>query len=302
MSAWATSETRDRLDAAGRGIYRELLDQCYAQGKIPDDQEWACRRCACTLEQYEKAWIVIARHFPKIDGSEYRRNLFADMMRDEFFSYIQRQRKSGKSRADKAKQFKEMRSTGSAVAQRVLKNSAANTIQYNTTQVVKPFVGADAPGSPTSAPASPDFPIPMKLPVAPSFADWWAVWWNKTAKVAAQKAWPSVAAQYGAQFLVGQVAADRARFESTPQWEWRANLHPATWLRGHRWEDQLPPAVAPRPTRQAHIATQRAAVPAPTQAEDIEALEWSAEHDPEPEMREEAKRILQDFRESRKTA
>ena len=85
IGAWATSETRDRLDSAGRGIYRELLDQCYGQGKIPDDTEWICRRCACTFEQYEKAWKVIGRHFPVINGTEYRYNVLADMMRSEYF-------------------------------------------------------------------------------------------------------------------------------------------------------------------------------------------------------------------------
>jgi hypothetical protein len=64
ITAWVTSETRDRLDAAGRGIYRELLDHCYAQGHFPDDPEWICRRCACTPEQLEKTWPKIEKHFP----------------------------------------------------------------------------------------------------------------------------------------------------------------------------------------------------------------------------------------------
>jgi hypothetical protein len=28
------------LHAAGRGIYRELMDQCYGQGRFPADKEW----------------------------------------------------------------------------------------------------------------------------------------------------------------------------------------------------------------------------------------------------------------------
>ena len=79
-TTWATSETRDRLDAAGRGIYRELLDQCYLQGKFPDDVEWICRKCACSQQEYEKAWPKIERHFP-ISTPGYRNNMPANIVR-----------------------------------------------------------------------------------------------------------------------------------------------------------------------------------------------------------------------------
>ena len=102
IGAWAISETRDRLDSSGRGIYRELLDHCYGQGKIPDDPEWICRRCACTQEQYEKAWKVIARHFPKIEGTEYRYNVHSDIVRGEYFAYVEKQRANRKCRDDKS--------------------------------------------------------------------------------------------------------------------------------------------------------------------------------------------------------
>jgi hypothetical protein len=90
-------------------------------------------------------------------------------------------------------------------------------------------------------------PVRSVIPAGPTFEDWWKVWWNKTAKAEAQKAWPQIAKRYGVEFLIQQCIADRKRFEGTPSWEWRANLHPGTWLRGRRWEDQLPPEVAPRP-------------------------------------------------------
>jgi hypothetical protein len=92
LTAWALSETRDRLNAAGRGIYRELLDQCYGQGRFPDDPEWICRRCACSLEEYQTAWNFIKKHFPVSKTAGYRHHIPADIVRREYFSYVMGQR------------------------------------------------------------------------------------------------------------------------------------------------------------------------------------------------------------------
>jgi hypothetical protein len=126
IGAWAISETRDRLDAAGRGIYRELLDHCYGQGKIPDDPEWICRRCACTQEQYEKVWKVIARHFPKIEGTGYRYNIHADIVRGEYFEYVEKQRANRKCRDDKPKVINDEHYDGTTMSENVSNGGSTN--------------------------------------------------------------------------------------------------------------------------------------------------------------------------------
>ena len=83
-------------------------------------------------------------------------------------------------------------------------------------------------------------------PDVPTFEDFWAVWWNKTAKVEAKKAWGPAAHRYGAAFLIAAVTTDRTRFESLEDWVWRSKIHAATWLRGSRWEDEVPPSVQAR--------------------------------------------------------
>lgn len=151
---------------------------------------------------------------------------------------------------------------------------------------------------PEGGPGGTEIPIPARPPKEPAkdgFDAWWDAWWNKTAKAAGRKAWQKAAAKHGAEFLLAQVVADRARFEPTATWDWRRNLHPATWLNGERWEDQLPPQAnaavvggwnksAVRPLR---IEPQ----PATEQAK-REALEWIAENDPDPAAREDAKKRL----------
>lgn len=95
LLSWATSDTRDRLDAAGRGIYRELIDQCYAKGSFPADLDYIQRKCACTLEEYERTWPIIKKQF-RLDArkNEYHHAL-ADTFRRSHFSYIETQRSNG---------------------------------------------------------------------------------------------------------------------------------------------------------------------------------------------------------------
>lgn len=126
IGAWSISETRDRLDAAGRGIYRELLDQCYGAGKFPSDIEWICRRCACTPEQYEKTWKIISRHFPLIEKTEYRYNVHADIIRAEYFLYVEKQRSNRKCRESKRNKSNEVRYGGSTVSENVSNGGSTN--------------------------------------------------------------------------------------------------------------------------------------------------------------------------------
>jgi hypothetical protein len=41
-----------------------------------------------------------------------------------------------------------------------------------------------------------------------------------------------------AALLFQAAVDDKTRFQGTPDWEWRQNLHPATWLNGERWLDE----------------------------------------------------------------
>lgn len=126
-----------------------------------------------------------------------------------------------------------------------------------------------------------------------NFEEWWKVWWNKTAKVKAQKAWTRTASRFGAQFLIDAAVADRLRFEGTPQWEWRANLNPATWLNGERWLDQLPPEVVST-AKNGVGPRQRRLEPEPaTESQQREDLEFLAANDLDPVVREQARKKLQ---------
>jgi hypothetical protein len=102
VAMWRASATRMMLDAAGRGIYRELLDTCYNQGSIlnPDKDaaflEALARDCAVTTDQFQTTWKLIRRHFI---AHKHDPNLLvnkrANVIRKSFFMYMQVQRKNG---------------------------------------------------------------------------------------------------------------------------------------------------------------------------------------------------------------
>lgn len=69
-----------------------------------------------------------------------------------------------------------------------------------------------------------------------AFDRWWAIYPNRKAKKAARKAWerlnpsPSLVSKMMAAVLVQQ---------KSRQWREGFIPHPATWINGERWEDEL---------------------------------------------------------------
>ena len=107
VNAWRTSDSFVRLDATGRGIYRDLLDQCYVAGDFELDKEWICNLCRCTMEQLEAAWPKLEKSFPARSNAR-RYNALAEVFRKQYFAYVNKQKKHGKSGAEKRHGIKEM--------------------------------------------------------------------------------------------------------------------------------------------------------------------------------------------------
>jgi hypothetical protein len=127
--AWNTSSTRLRLDATGRGIYRELLDQCYTQGSIPSDPELICRICSCTMAEFERYWPLMSAKFlkDKKDDSQLT-NKRADAARSDYFRYCKEQKRR---RVEYVKKRGLAKSNGTNEEQ----NGGHNAKQPNTSQI-----------------------------------------------------------------------------------------------------------------------------------------------------------------------
>lgn len=99
ITRWVTSRTRAELDPVGRYIYRELLDLCYAQGKMPKDHETLARYCGVAAKEFDRHWPKFARHFhtDKHDQNSLL-NDFATVARKSYFRYCAKQKKNREKR------------------------------------------------------------------------------------------------------------------------------------------------------------------------------------------------------------
>lgn len=69
---WRQSMMRLRLTPIGRYVYRELLDQCYIDGSIPNETDLLAKIVDLPLKDFEKVWPSVSRAFkPNGDGSFY---------------------------------------------------------------------------------------------------------------------------------------------------------------------------------------------------------------------------------------
>ncbi len=84
---------------------------------------------------------------------------------------------------------------------------------------------------------------------AVTFDDFWLLYPRRVAKLDARKAWARLSSVQCVECLTALVAWRRL-------WMARGELefvpHAATWLRGERWEDELPTPVASTSTHQSH--------------------------------------------------
>lgn len=61
--SWRANRKVQRMSYIERGIYRELLDECWAEGFIPDDIEKLADICGCPSEVMANAWQVLSKCF-----------------------------------------------------------------------------------------------------------------------------------------------------------------------------------------------------------------------------------------------
>lgn len=89
---------------------------------------------------------------------------------------------------------------------------------------------------------------PLKLWYDSAHEAFYAAFWCHQKKTASRKAFERAVNRihdrdklgYNASvlFLSQMRSEDRGRFEGTKAWEWRVNLHPASWLNGELWTDE----------------------------------------------------------------
>ena len=57
-----------RMDYIARGLYRELLDECWVEGSLPNEPESLAELCDCPIDVLANAWQVLSKCFDLVDG------------------------------------------------------------------------------------------------------------------------------------------------------------------------------------------------------------------------------------------
>lgn len=78
---WRSNRAVQRMTYVERGLYRELLDECWSEGGIPTDMDSLADICGCPVEVIANAWQVLGRCFRLVDGCY--RNDKLDSLRTE---------------------------------------------------------------------------------------------------------------------------------------------------------------------------------------------------------------------------
>jgi hypothetical protein len=179
---WQSSDTRTRLDAAGRGIFRELLDLCYVHGSIPKDEGLRATKAGCTLDELRRVWPIIGRHF---HAHKSDRTLLVNdeinSFRYTFSRYISAQKLRGKrggeakTRGKRDGETKRVRKSNeiSDVSSDGLSGFSDGLSQYNTTTTTTTNTTTNKidTTTTTSGDASPP-PLPLPSLPPPPPGDW----------------------------------------------------------------------------------------------------------------------------------
>lgn len=78
---WRSNRTVQRMSYIERGLYRELLDECWVEGSVPDDIGLLADICGCPVDVMTSAWQTLSKCFEH-HGNCYT-NKKLDSMRTE---------------------------------------------------------------------------------------------------------------------------------------------------------------------------------------------------------------------------
>lgn len=76
---WLLSQTRMSMNSAERGLYRDVLDICYRDGKVPDDTNLLIRMLAVSAKEFKSAWPTVRRQLVQVEGGLSHPRVLAEL-------------------------------------------------------------------------------------------------------------------------------------------------------------------------------------------------------------------------------
>jgi uncharacterized protein YdaU (DUF1376 family) len=148
---WRGSKSVLLMSSLERGIYRELLDYCWEDGCLPEDEATLIKMARCTPSEWRKAWPAVSREFPVVDG--VRRNAKVDERRPGLLAWSEGRRKG--AAATNGKRWNSAERVAERVAERLAEESHSVSPSSSTSSTTSTSSGGGAP-----APESPPTPPP----------------------------------------------------------------------------------------------------------------------------------------------
>lgn len=102
VTDFRASRAAQRLSYLERGLYRDLLDECWVEGHIPDDPAKLADICGCPLGVMAEAWPNLRPRFSPIEGLDgmYLTSARLEVERTELDAFRVRQSMRRKGKAD----------------------------------------------------------------------------------------------------------------------------------------------------------------------------------------------------------
>lgn len=97
---WRLNRKVKRMNMTERGIYRELLDECWIEGSLPSDLDGLAEIAGCPLAQMRAAWPALQSSFTERPDGRIVNDKIARVHAAQFEAY-ERQVKAGKKGARK---------------------------------------------------------------------------------------------------------------------------------------------------------------------------------------------------------
>jgi uncharacterized protein YdaU (DUF1376 family) len=219
-----------RLSMLEHGAYTLLLDACYDRERFPTMDEAIDWCWAKNNEEIAAVEFVLRKFFEVVDGFYVQARI-----RDEVAAYHATALKN-KEIAEKREADKRTKRASNSTNRAPLVHEPAPNQEPLTTNH-KPLEDQK-----TSAPA----------PAADLFPKFWKLYPNKKGKAAAEKAWKKLKVTEDLLALITQGLAKQCVSPGWTKDNGQFIPHPATWLNGKRWEDEVQ-----APSNVHHLPTSR---------------------------------------------
>lgn len=262
FSDWIGSRSRAAMTLEERGLYRDILDLCYQSGSVPADERQLRRLVGADEDEWRRAWPAVRARLVVTETGDLTHPRVQENLPVLLSAAAGRHKSS--SAAAKAR----WNSIRSRVAESAGLDAPRNAPRIPDAERdgCQTQCGIDAPECgalelrcvaihiPESAPddagvlaGNSPKPHPSKGWKSEAFARFWSAVWFKTDKRDARRAFETVAADpETAEQIIAAAIAQGPTLKSEADRQGRTVIHPATWLRKGRWENEAPASKTAR--------------------------------------------------------